>query len=317
MPTTRSLDRDKMTPSEEKRVQNRNRGTLEIWISETYRLLHQEGVSCDLVNELPKEGVVILYNNDKADFLSNPKTSLKNLFIVNVVADLPPHPSAQLHIVQNKTHTKRLPASYFIPHWPQPDLLARDPNRGNRFENIHFFGYSKNLDSYLHSEEWKNRLRRETGLFLDIKDPDHWHDYRDTDCTIAIRDFSRSRHIHKPATKLYNAWLTGVPFIGGRDSAYAADGHPGKDYLVATSPDEILAQLQRLKKDETFRANLVHQGTIAGNAFSRTAILERWKYFLQEALPVLVLQWQQQSPTKRYCSSMIQHTCCFADRYMR
>ena len=292
-------------------------GTLECWIYQTWLRLQEAGVSCDLVTELPQKGILIVHNDQAAPFLNHPKDLPKDLFIVNIAADLFPHPAAHLNLVQNKAHAQRLPHSIFMPLWPQAHLMKRDPNRGNRFENIHFFGRRQQLALFLQSEEWKDRLRRETGLFLEMKDPSHWHDYSDTDCAIAIRSFSSSRYLHTPSTKLYNAWFANVPFIGGKDSSFAADGHPGTDYLVAASINQLLMHLKHLKEDETFRASLIHQGKHSATPFTKEKILERWKYLLQETLPSLAFQWQKKSPAKREYYSMIQRVCCFADRYMR
>ncbi|HLB33700.1 MAG: hypothetical protein A3F67_09680 [Verrucomicrobia bacterium RIFCSPHIGHO2_12_FULL_41_10] len=288
-------------------------GTIPSWIYQTWLLLQTIGISCDLVSQVPKEGIVIVHGNSSATFLNDPHQLPKDLFIVDVVADEFPHPAAHCYLVQNRAHAKRLPRSLFIPHWPQPNLIPRNPERGNQFENISFLGTLGNCDVTILSEEWNDRLRREVGVYFEYKkDPIHWHDYSTTDCILAIRDFSRSQHFYKPATKLYNAWLAEVPFIGGRDSAYATDGHPGKDYLRATSLNQVVQYLQRLKEDHAFRASLVHQGQLSGEAFTRQATLERWQTLVQKTLPLLASHWLALSPSKRRIFSLTQQAfCCF------
>ncbi len=152
---------------------------------------------------------------------------------------------------------------------------------------------------------------------MEIKSADQWHDYSNVDAVIAIRDFSRARQLHKPATKLYNAWLAQVPFIGGNDSAYRSDGRPGVDYLIAQSPEQVLEHLRKLKEDPAFRAHLIQNGFESGKKFNRSATLERWKSLIQETLPGLAFQWQKKSPSQRACYLLAQRAFCWFDRKLR
>lgn len=154
-------------------------------------------------------------------------------------------------------------------------------------------------------------------MFLEPQPNSRWHDYSDTDVVLAIRDFSRSSHYNKPAAKLYNAWLAGIPFIDGRDSAYAADGLPGTNYLVATSPQQVLDQLHRLKEDFAFRKQLVTRGKEAASAFSHQAILLQWKQLVQETLPALAQQWQKKSAFQQRLFWMTQKSSYFLDHYFK
>ena len=291
--------------------------TAHCWIYQTWALLTEAGVKCHLLPQLHPSGVTITLSGLISPRLGLDTSLPRTSFLVDIVADGLPHPSAHFHLVQNKAHARRFPNSLFIPHWPQPHLIPRDPIRGNRFETVSFFGNANNLAPELRSHEWKNQLFRETGLRLEYKGTEEWHDYSTTDCILAIRNFSRSRQLHKPATKLYNAWLAGVPFIGGKDSAYAADGHPGKNYLAATSPNEVIEHLKRLKEDILFRTQLVQSGTLSGAAFTKEATLERWKIVVQETLPKLALKWQKKSMLQRRYFSITHRLFCFADRYLR
>lgn len=286
---------------------NREMGTLESWIYQTWFMLKQNGVFCSLVTEPPEEGILIVHPEQRtASFLNDLCPYSSNLFIVDIVADLTPHPAAHLHLVQNKAAQRFLPSSFFMPHWPQPHLIPRNSNRGSRFENISFFGYHFNLATELTSEEWSDQLRRQLGLFFDLQESSAWHDYSEVDCALAIRDFSRSSQLHKPATKLYNAWHAGVPFIGGRDSAYAANGHSGKDYLMARTVKEMMAHLKKLKTDEAFRSRLVAQGAASGALFTRSAVLERWKMLVQEILPSLAADWKKKPEWQRRSHAFLQ-----------
>jgi len=302
------------------------RATAQCWIYQTWALLIQSGIPCSLVEELPEKGGIIIAMSHLVSSINSKakgKRSLKtrscyrNFFFVDIVADGLPHPEAHLHLVQNRAHSMRLPHSMFMPHWPQPHLIVRNRARGSLFEKIAFFGDRNNLAPELRSHAWQEKLSRELGVVLEIRAVDRWHDYSDVDGVIAIRDFSLARHLHKPATKLYNAWLAQVPFIGGHDSAYAADGHPGRDYLVGSSPEEIFQHLKKLKESLIFRQHLVTHGSLSATAYTREATLERWKKLLQMTLPKAAHNWERKSPLGRFFLTRSQQFICYADRVLR
>jgi hypothetical protein len=302
--------------------------TSQCWIYQTWALLIQAGIPCSLVEGLPEHGGIIiamshLFPTITTPFKAKRKKSLKtaslhrNFFFVDIVADALPHPAAHLHLVQNRAHAMRLPRSIFMPHWPQPHLIPRNQARGSLFEKIAFFGDSNNLAPQLRSRAWQEKLSRKLGIVLEIRAADRWHDYSDVDGVIATRDFSLARHLHKPATKLYNAWLAHVPFIGGYDSAYAADGHPGRDYLVGGTPEEIFQHLKKLKEDLLFRKHLVTHGALAATAYTREATLERWKKLLQITLPKAVHDWEKKSKLGHFLFHQMQQLICYSDRVLR
>ena len=282
------------------------------WIYQTWALLISSGTPCYALLETPSaEGIIIALGIAASSSLKMPDAP----FFVDVVADGTPHPGAHLHIVQNRAHAKKLPNAIFMPHWSQPGLIPRDPQRGNRFENLCFYGHSKNLAKELQTARWRQRLQDELGIQLHFPPVERWHDYSQTDCAIAVRDFSHSPHWNKPATKLYNAWLAGVPFIGGRDSACSADGRPGIDYLVATSPEEVFEHLRRLKEDASFRSQLVNNGSVSAKEFTREAILERWRECVEKTIPALARQWEQKTKRQRSFFALHQKIKLFLERH--
>ncbi len=256
------------------------------WIYRTWHLLTQAGVECQLTTTLPSHGIVFVWN------ASNQASSLEDLspdvFLVDIAMQEPLFPRANLHLLQNEKHAQQISNALFVPHWPQPHLQSRNPKRGTRFENVGFFGDFCNCAPELQSEDWFQILRHELGVFFDLRKCDRWHDYSDIDVVVAIRDFAGLEHLDKPATKLYNAWLAGVPFIGGADSAYACVGNPGKDYLVARSLQEVLAHLKQIKEDLPFRNSLVRHGSAASKHITQEATLLYWKKLVLETIPTLV-----------------------------
>lgn len=287
------------------------------WIYQSWQRLQQAGVTSALSTKLLEPGVVMTLGNYLTTSLGLDAMMPKETFLVDVTADRPPHPGAQLHVVENRMQTQLLPHAVFIPHWPQRGLIPRDLNRGLRFENVAFFGEPKNLAPELHSKAWQQRLSQELGITFYLQGNQGWHDYSNVDAVIAIRSFSSSRYLNKPATKLYNAWHAGVPFIGGLDSAFAADGRPGTDYLVATSLEEVFSHLEQLKKDSHLRAKLVQEGFNSAKNFTSEVILEHWKKLIEDTIPKSVAAWQKKNSWSRRFFFLRQYFAYLLCRYWK
>jgi len=283
------------------------------WVYQTWLALIQTGFPAQLTSQVPSDGVLLTLSGCLSKTFRPPD----NVFLADIVADHVPHTSANLHIVQNSAQVRRLWNSIFMPHWPQPGLLNRDPARGPRFENVYFFGDTSNLAPELREAGWRKRLLRELGVEFVICGADRWRDYREADCVVAVRGFGRSAYLHKPATKLYNAWLARVPFIGGMDSAYAADGEPGRNFLRASTPDELFAHIRRLKEEPGLREQLVAAGRIAGENFSSEATLARWKHLLGDTVQQRAERWRHKSVAGRRVFFAIQAASVWLDTRLR
>ncbi len=283
------------------------------WIYQTWVALEQAGFPVNLTDTLPSEGILVaLTSTVRGDFRVP-----DDVFFVGVVADYVAHPHAHLHLVQNGAHAQRLWNSAYMPLWPHPNLIPRDPAREARFENVCFFGESSNLARELADPGWQKRLRDELGLTFLVCGADRWHDYREADCVVAVRGFGRSPYLHKPATKLYNAWLAGVPFVGGSDSAYVADGRPGIDFLRAVTLDDLFAHVRRLREQPSLRKQLVAAGGVSVKNFSFEATLDRWKRLLGKTVPELAGRWRRQSEAKRRVVRGLQTVSVWLDTRLR
>jgi len=286
--------------------------TAQNWIYQTWEELRDD---CDieLVGEMPKAGIIVTL----ANFLHTGFRASAGQFIVAVVADFVPHPGAQVQVLQNVAHARRFPGGIFMPHWPQLNLMPRDPARGDRLETIAFFGDRPNIAPELLTDAFAERLKKEASVRLEVRGSDCWHDYSDVDVVIAVRSFSVARHLHKPATKLYNAWLAGVPMIGGVDSAFMTEATDGVDYLVARTPDELISHLKLLKSQPVLRQGLVEAGNKRAKAHSREAMKQRWKDLCEKELPERYRKWQQRHPLGRMVFWLYQDVFCFFDRKLR
>ena len=283
------------------------------WIFQTWLALQQSGFPAHLTHSIPSEGVLVTLTN----CAGNDFRAFDRVFFVGVVADYLAHPRAQLHVVQNAAHARRLWNAAYIPLWPHPNLITRDAARADRFENVCFFGDRANLARELAGERWQRKLKDELGVNFIVCGADRWHDYSEADCVAAVRGFGRSAYLHKPATKLYNAWLAGVPFVGGMDSAYAEDGEPGRNFLRAATPDELFGHIRRLKQDPALRDRLVAAGRVAARNFTSEAILGRWKDFLDDTVQGSAERWRRKGRTARRIFFSVQTASVWLDTRLR
>lgn len=235
--------------------------------------------------------------------------------VICMKADAPLCKNAPLHIVQNPSEASPTRNRYYIPHWPQPQLLGRLPSRGDRFETIAFFGHDTNLAAELRSPTWRNALDTLGLRWRVIADTNQWNqrnrlneawnDYSEVDAILAVRSFRPIKQrltgyfSSKPATKLYNAWLSGTIPILGQESAYRQTGNPGQDYIEVTSYKELLSTLARLKADSARRRSLLTQGRLQAQNYTPAKILRKWQVFLEAVALPAYEDWRRYSPQRR------------------
>lgn len=280
------------------------------WTIQTYLYLRQAGQCCQLVKTLPAEGIVFLHRNA---FRCHPQgiASAPRRFLVCLQGDLLPHPDAQMHVVQNPAQAVPQAGQYFVPHWPQPGLLPRSPDRGDRCTTVAFFGHGDNLAPELLTVDWQQTL---AALGLDWQpraSQNQWHqyagletgwnDYRAVDIVVAARSFNPKtlarQHFyrHKPATKLYNAWLAGVPAILGPEVGYRAEQQSSLDYIEAQSVAAMLQALKTLKANRALRQAMATHGQQRARAITPEAITDHWVQLIQAAIMPAYDRWCRQA----------------------
>ena len=201
---------------ESKGVFARDRPGKYIWTVKTFGYLSKMGFPCRLTDQLPDEGIIVTHR----EFFTDGMIPNRRQLFVCVVADFQRHPFAQLHIVQNArdpllTHASPAWPAAFMPHWPETNLIPRDPARGDLFENVSYFGLPARLAPQLRSAQFAARLR-EQGFNFRIVSRDRWNDYSDTDAVLAVRSFAPVSWHKFPPTKLYNCWLARRSGFAGR-----------------------------------------------------------------------------------------------------
>jgi glycosyltransferase involved in cell wall biosynthesis len=263
------------------------------WTLQTYLHLKARNFPCKLIGTIPKEGIVLSHRV----FLKDSIKPSEKLLLVCLQADSGRHPYAQLHIVQNPRQVTKefsLWKSHFIPHWIQPNLIPRDSNRKDKFENVAFFGTKSNLAPELHDSSWEERLNK-LGLRWQIKNThEQWADFSDVDVVLAVRRFDpNSSYDWKPATKLYNAWHAGVPIILGRESAFRAERKSEYDYLEVTSVEETIAALKQLQTQPELRQEMIKNGRVRAVETTYEKLVERWCSLIENKIVPAYQRWCQ------------------------
>lgn len=268
------------------------------WTLQTYFRLKDIHFPCELARRLPAEGILLAHK----DFLDQIPRPGPSTLLICLKADRIPHAYAQLHVVQNprdrvETVQKQMEQSIFIPHWIQSFLIPRDRTRENRFENIGYIGSNLELDQKFQTISWEKDLKEQGFEWIMKTASAQWHDYHDIDALVAVRKCGAKSYEfnHKPATKLYNAWHTGIPAVLGSESAYQAERISEWDYIEANTPEAVLDALIRLRADSRLREQMVQNGKIRSEKCTNESILKNWTEFLTRVAPPIYAQWRSYS----------------------
>jgi len=272
------------------------------WVAQTYLFLKAAGVDCLIVRELPSEGIVVSHiDYFSADYFPKTLKPNKKLFLISMLVDrkFAKNPFSNLYVVHNPLQDDSKKFFYISP-WPQINLIPRDCNRGERFENIAYYGRKGKLPRELYSDSFKEKMDS-LGLNFIIKEPNQWNDYSEVDAVIAFRGFNlKNIYKDKPALKLINCWKAGVPSVLGCESAYRIIGEKNKDYLEAKSPEEIIRCLGDLKSDIKLRRKIIENGTLKYKDYDNDKVVSMWKDFLSKAVFPAYHNWRKNTSGRGY-----------------
>jgi hypothetical protein len=274
----------------------------DFWIVLTYCRLRDAGLPVALDNRVADDGIVVFYAGHKRAVRRQLRRGQRAL-LVAVRSDRHPVGFADCEVVQNASSADGMRALH-LPHWPQPGLRPRDPARGSAIRTVLFPGTPQNLDpgfaaapwqAFLHAHAIELRCSYASGA-APSQAP---NDYHDVDVLLAVRPAAMGLVRNKPAWKLFNAWLAGVPAILGAESGYRELRENPLDYLEAASPEAALQALQRLIDDPTQYAAMVANGMARGAAFTNAATLARWQALLFDALARRHAELRRRPPSLR------------------
>ncbi|MDZ8117754.1 hypothetical protein [Pontiella agarivorans] len=254
------------------------------WVWPLYCQLKMKGLPVSFSYELQADAVNFVHAQVARVILS--PSELNKYFVVIIRADYRSFPFGRFEIVQNK-HCAAGSRRIYMPHYPQPGLLPRMKDR-TRVENVCFSGQPNNfcID--------KDRLGKDLeklGCKLVFRDCGEWQDMREVDVLLGIRSLSKRKYHSKPPTKLFNAWQSRIPFIGGYDSAYEQVGRPEIDFLRVSTYPELLDAVSQLKKNSELYNRIVESGLKRGEHFTAESTTYRWINFIEENVVPAFNHW--------------------------
>src|SRR5262249_50502845 len=256
-------------------------------------------------DKIPHAGVAI-FGSKQRQAVRAMNGEARNSVLVGVRADVGEALIADFEIVQNRDQADGA-RRFFMPHWPQPGLIARDPARGTRIECVAFKGFSGNLHEEFAAPDWREWLRAngmrwtsdaieysKTGTRGDGLD---WNNFRAVDLVLAVRPTRKDLYPRKPATKLYNAWRANVPALLGPELAYRELRRSELDYIEIQSAADARAAIERLVREPRLFEQMVDNGGARGAEFSPGEITSAWMRLVFDQLPRLsnaphVLRWR-------------------------
>lgn len=266
------------------------RGGTAAWTVLTWLRLREAGYGGMTIAPVPAEDAINIATAQ--DLQSAPWW--RRAFCVAVEADFPRIWWAQLQIQQNRANCR--PGDLFMRHWPQPALIPRR-DRPHGTLRVGFYGKAGgNLAGT--PEAWRAMLAAR-GFEFHAPGVADWHDYSSIDIAVGIRSFDRRRWDKRPASKLVNAWLAGVPFVGGMDSAFADEGRPGIDYLRVDSAEGLLDALERLRGDPSLGTALVAEGRVAARRYAADRLVAEWAALIEGPIAARYARWRQRPAYER------------------
>jgi hypothetical protein len=289
-PDIDSLDARSIESSPRRFVGGRNS-----WIAQTFvRLrpaLEARGLEVTAGPGFAPGAVSVAHRDDLDRFVTDAHES----FLVAVRADRPPVEACDIAIAQN---TLALRANErYLPLWPQPGLLARDSFRGTRIETLAYLGRTSSAPGWFEDPAWREALAAR-GVRFEVRER-AWHDYRCVDLALAVRDEARSVLATKPATKLYNGWLAGVPVLASPEPAYTALRRGPLDFLDVDGPQSVLRVVDCLHSHPALYAAMAANGLRRAGAFDVNAVARRWlRFFDEDVLPAYV-HWRASRMPRR------------------
>ena len=235
--------------------------------------------------------ITIVHRDDANDFRGGGHDS----FLVVVRADRAPVAACDYAIVQNGIAPRS--RERFIPLWPQPGLAPRDPRRGAMIERIAYHGRVGAAPAWFYDESLKRSLSRR-GIRFDVREA-FWEDYETVDVAIAARDEVPGILATKPATKVYNAWLAGVPVLAAPEPAYRELRRSPLDFLEIHDAEDVLRCVDQLRANAALYRDMVANGLVRGAEFTVQAVRRRWLDLLEREIVPAFWAVRDRLPSRR------------------
>jgi hypothetical protein len=122
-----------------------------------------------------------------------------------------------------------------------------------------------------------------------------WNDYSDIDLILSVRDIPHAHALLKPANKLTNAWMAGVPALIGPEPAIEVITESHLDYIPVREPVDVFRALDILERNPDLYSSMVEHGHKRGLEFNEAAVATRWIETLEIAKTEYI-SWSNKAP---------------------
>ncbi|MEM0951074.1 MAG: hypothetical protein AAGI66_02905 [Cyanobacteria bacterium P01_H01_bin.74] len=157
------------------------------------------------------------------------------------------------------------PSQFNISHWAQPNVIARNAQRMNVIKKVAYFGELRKGEQSIHTLLEKKL----SGLNIayEVKqDFVSQNDYSDVDIAVALRFNWHLVKDRKPASKLFNAAIAGIPLIATPERSYLEYREMGLCFLPAYNVTETINIIEHLAQHpddyESLLQNAQKQSTV-------------------------------------------------------
>jgi hypothetical protein len=263
----------------------------------TYLKLKQQDLNVEIATRLVPGKICVVLARDL-----RLRPHLADSFVVGCCADHGKSVISDIEIVQNRASVES-DTVILVPHWPQPCLIPRCVERGDRIENLVYKGRSHNLYHDFRTSGFSEKLA-EICVRLSIDDekrreiPD-WGDFRTADVVLAVRDLTERDALLKPASKLVNAWIAGSPALLGPEPAFRELRESDLDYIEVRTVDDVLDAIRRLKSNPALYHRMIANGLKRAEDFTRDRIAQRWVDVLSGPVAEHYRRWLKQGRVRR------------------
>jgi len=268
------------------------------WVLQTFLRLSHAGYPVLASSRPPERGIAVFHARHGESIFSM-LAGYRETILVAIRGDYRESLFADFEVVQNGRWADGN-RNHFIPYWPQPGLIPRDPSRGDRVECVSFKGFDLNLHPYFRTGDWTDWVHSEGYTWSNDSLPHGpserdgvraaWHDYGQTDVIVALRPDPRRKHelrgyTAKPASKLTNAWHARTVAILGPEYAFRECRRSPLDFIEIDKPEDAKGALSELRRrPDLFRA-MIENGVRRAEEFSQERIVSAWADLLFEHIP--------------------------------
>ena len=264
-----------------------NESTYDAWIYTTYVYLKVRGFKVNISDKLVKNHINIIHY-DHFGF----KEVCSDCYVVSVKADRNRTFISNYEIIQSP-YSSEHDKDIFIHHWPEANIIVRDSSRGSKVENLVYYGRKYYLPDYIETKNFKEKLEK-LGVNLKISDVrSEWKNYKEADIVLSVRKAPSFYRKSKPASKLVNAWLAGVPAIVDSDPICNYLKKTDFDYISANSEKEMLEAIALLKEDAVLYEKMVTNSKKRAEEFTIDKIADMWINALSRDIYDDFLKWKK------------------------